>query len=473
MCDAYYWRNFVAGGAKRLGCPVPPIEKDLLREFRGFVRAFVDKHFLPLGQDEIPSLEEWLADSHYSDARRSELRAAAAACPVIGRDQFRCASFIKTECYDGYKYPRLINSRTDAFKAFTGPLFHAIERRLFDPAGPTGKFFVKKIPVAERSRFIFDRLFRHGGTYLASDYTAFEALFAPEFFRACEFQLYARAVKNLPERTNVLRVIQQALAGQNRCAGKLGSLRVNGCRMSGDMCTSLGNGFSNLMLMLFTCHKLGSKVDGVVEGDDGLFVVDGRVPTTADFAKLGFHIKLVASKDLGEAGFCKQFFGESKENLADPAAKLAGFGWTHSCLRYSGPGVMDALLRAKADSLLAEFPNAPVLTALGNYARRISGPGRRAYGGKGGAPTWWEAETLARQSDECVNYNIPPDSRLVVERLFKVPVTTQLAIEDYLNQLTKLTVLDHEAIRSIMKPQWADYYDKFVVEFGPGQHVDF
>jgi len=429
-----------------------------------------------LDEDVDLGFESWLTNAPYSDCRKRGLRAVFLANPVLADRHYRCKSFAKSETYGEYKHVRLINSRSDAFKCHTGPFFHAVEHAIFDPAGRIGSYFVKRIPVADRPRWLYDRLHRDGAVYYSSDFSAFESLIVPEVFRAVEFQLYAHMAKRLGQRGTILTHIRKALAGRNQCYLKDIRVRVNGCRMSGDMCTSLGNGFTNLMLWLFLCHEHGFDADGVVEGDDGLFRVsnsDGSpaVVTADDFASLGFRAKIESSTDIGEAGFCKMHFSASDgENIADPGYVIAGFGWTHSAQMHCGTAKMQELLRAKGNSLVATLPRCPILTALGRYVGRVLGHGRMRYDSADGSPTYWDRESgrVADVDEERVKRGIGDDTRRVFSSVFAVSEDYQKRVESYFDSLTEICELDYDLLRPIMRNVWSDYYYKHVMDFAPG-----
>ncbi len=77
--------------------------------------------------------------------------------------------------------------------------------------------------------------------------------------------------------------------------------------MSGEMNTSLGNGFSNLMFMLYACEIQGIECDGIVEGDDGAFALSlkpGQKFDESIFAEMGLTIKLEKHTDLMSMSFC-------------------------------------------------------------------------------------------------------------------------------------------------------------------------
>jgi len=323
-------------------------------------------------------------------------------------------------------------------------------------------WFIKYIPVSDRARYIYDRCYAPGAKYVATDYSSFEAHFTPKVALSLEWQLYSYLLGGTAAGRAELPWIRRALSGTNRCQFRGSSVKVEGVRMSGDMWTSIGNGFSNLMLMLYCCSRKGCDAVGVVEGDDGLFRVAGNSPTVSDFAELGWTIKLQEGKHIGEMGFCKQYFHEDvRENVVDPRELLVKFGWSMSRLRLGGPEVRKALLRAKADSLVAQYPNAPVARALAEYVFRVVGfTGDRAYedGWSPGyhdciRPRW----TTPYRSD-IRNY-------MVVERVFGVSVGVQYAIERYLDAKPDLGPLDCDAISVLMLPQWRVFDERYTATY--------
>lgn len=465
MPCADFMPNCHAGVVRRFGGALPPVETRLLREFRSFVRIWLRTHLPALRDDELLGFEEWVRQTHYSDSRRNELRRAFQDNPVLSARHYRCKSFPKRETYATWKYQRLINSRSDAFKAHVGPFIASVEHAVFATDGPIGKYFCKKIPVDQRSDFIYSRLHSPGALYQSNDFESFESSFTSPFLRACELQLYTHMARNLGADTQrVVTHLHRALASDNHCTFKRSSVKVDGCRMSGDMCTSLGNGFSNLMLWLFFAARAGIHVDGVVEGDDGIFRcshLDGSsaVLDVKEFGKLGFRAKCKTSSSLGHAGFCKMFFADgSRDNVADPAYRIASSSWTHSALMLGGRRTLDALLRAKGFSLLAMLPACPILTAYAKYLLRAVGPGKLLYSGQGGRKDYWEHEMLTnstgpRPVEQC--------SRIIMEDVFGVSTATQLSIENYLDGLDKLQDLTHPDIINLMRHEWFDYSDKY------------
>lgn len=280
------------------------------------------------------------------------------------RQSSKVKSFIKLESYDEVKEARWINSRVDDFKAFAGPYFKIVEDVLF--ARPE---FIKHVPVPDRPALI-NAMEQAGLKYYSTDFTAFESHFTPEFMRACECKLYTHVLGD-----NVYsRYMNDVITGNNVLKTRLGmTFQVQGRRMSGDMCTSLGNGFSNLMLAYFVYYSASGKIDlegftAYVEGDDGLFA--SPVPLTGDmYLPLGFTIKMDEIRSPREASFCGLLCSPDNCVIKDPRRVFRSFGWTSSFID-AGPAIMDSLLKSKALSLCYELPQCPILGVLGRVALR-------------------------------------------------------------------------------------------------------
>ena len=174
------------------------------------------------------------------------------------------------------------------------------------------------MPVPDRPQHIIDKLWLPGSSYVATDYTAYESHFVAELMEAIEFVLYEHMTQHLKEGPRFMELMRGVLAGKRKAQFKYFDVEVNATRMSGEMNTSLGNGFANLMLFEFACHKVGSECVGVVEGDDGLFRVNGPIPPSNLFESLGFTIKAVTHERLETASFCGMVFDvEDRVNVSD------------------------------------------------------------------------------------------------------------------------------------------------------------
>lgn len=380
------------------------------------LRAFVAEFCKGLPVAKQMSFEEWLDRTTYPLERKAELRACFEALRGGHPTPRQCAyiaTFVKSEFYQEYKHCRLINSRSDAFKAFSGPLFKAIEDVVYGLPQ-----FVKHIPVPERPAAIL-RLKRAGRRYYQTDYTAFESHFTVEILEAIECQVYRHCLSWCPEAAEVLCA---ALTGQNRLHTRTG-LRAT-CtarRMSGDMCTSLGNGLANWLLTAFLVAEKGGSLEGFVEGDDGLFSTDVEL-TAEDYHALGMTIKIVEVADPCKASFCGMVFSESGQIIRDPRKLFQGFGWTHSSIG-AGELRMRELLKAKALSGVYETPHCPIAGVL--FRRALDQT-------RGCRPRWVEdGYHVPPPIDVPVGPFAPtPDTRVLFHELYGISPEVQVQVED-------------------------------------------
>jgi hypothetical protein len=382
-----------------------------LERFAVFVEDWVKTH-VPVARHI--SFEEWLASTSYNEARKDELRRAYADLrggPPTERQCSHVDSFVKTESYPELKNARMINSRSDAFKVFSGPLFKAIEEELYQLPQ-----FIKHVPVPERPSVIMS-LRRVGYKVFATDFTAFESHFTPRFLTVCECVLYRHCLSWCRD----VDVLCDTICGLNRTRTRSGvRVNVRGRRMSGDMCTSLGNGFTNLMLALYIAHSKGGSLDGVVEGDDGLFVTNIELDSS-DYAALGFTIKIERVLDPCEASFCGMIFSESGEIVRDPRKFLQTFGWTSSFVN-GGEALMLELLRAKALSAVYETPQCPIVGAMARTALKKT---------RGVRPRFVEDgyHACPRDEQDLPDFAPSPDTRVLFSVKYGVSVETQLLVE--------------------------------------------
>jgi hypothetical protein len=309
-----------------------------------------------------------------------------------------------------------------------------------------------------------DMLYSPGFVYAATDYTSFESSFVKEVMLACEFELYKYMTQHLPEGSKFMALLHQVLTGTNVCIFKDFVLHINATRMSGEMNTSLGNGFSNLMFMLFLCEEIGSTdVLGVVEGDDGLFRVKGRFPTANEFEQLGMKIKLVEHLDICSASFCGIVFDpEDCVNVTDPIKQLITFGWTTRDYARVRESKLKVLLRSKSLSMAHQYPGCPILGSLARYGLRMTRGVDIRHHVKEGKMSLWEREKLLM----AISRPIPTKTcglatRQLVERLYGIPISDQLEIERYLDNLQSLEPLKIPSVESLIPSYQSDYFTNY------------
>lgn len=448
----------------------PPIDKRLMKKFNKFVRRWLRKHLLPLESDLDVSVEHWLSEAPYPDWRKKELRQIWASMNGWEQKFAKIKSFMKDETYPEYKAPRAINARSDQAKVFFGPIFHEIEKRVF--ALP---WFIKKIEMAKRPSYIRDLLCRVGNKYLSTDYTSFESSFVREVLEACEFELYDHMTSNLPGGKEWMRIVRETLAGKNRCRFNWCHVEVDATRMSGEMCTSLGNGFTNLMLMAFLCDLNNLELSGVFEGDDGLCSFAKPI-SLEPLKSLGFNVKAVWYDDLSEASFCGMIFDPKDELIiTDPLKVLCNYGWTSSQYAGSSNKTKKALLRAKALSMAYQYPRCPIIQALSRYLLRMTAGYNIASVLEKMRMNHYEREraeiilkTNERQLRSNVEGEIPLATRQLFERVYGITIVVQETVEEYFDSLTHLHAVQPPILDMFAKAEWRDYYSRYVRTVMPG-----
>lgn len=453
-----------AEGAVKRYCSNPPQpDRELTRKLEQFVKSWLDRNMRPLLPDEVPTFEEWLSSTNYPEWRKVELRAALVRLEETGlvNKHRKVKSFVKREAYPEYKYARCINARSDAFKVFSGPIFKAIEKQLF-----ARDEFIKKIPVEDRPKYIMDRLNIAGRKIVATDYTSFEALFTRKMMEAVEMQLYRHMTSGLRDGNEWFNEIHDTLTGRNLCQYRDFTVSVLAKRMSGEMCTSLGNSFSNLMFMLFACEQNGSVCTGVVEGDDGLFSIAGPVPSSAFFESMGLNIKLEEHDQIETASFCGLVFDPvDLVNVRDPRAVLADFGWVDGEYAFARSSKLRVLLRCKALSLSVQYAGCPIVGALADYGLRVTTRDDIRHYVANARLDEFVREKLQRAHrlyPKGRQYVEPPmRTRLLVQKLYGISVDQQIFIENSLRSLTVLKPLEVE----LSHPKvWAEYGRDYTVD---------
>jgi hypothetical protein len=279
----------------------------------------------------------------------------------------------KAEAYPTLKHARMINSRCDAMKSYVGPAVRSMEKKVYSLPQ-----FIKHVPVAERPAH-FKALERAGARYFVTDHTAFESHMVAKLQRACELVLVVYLLRWF---ARMAADIARADSGLNKCTHRASGVtaEIEGRRMSGDMWTSLFNGWTNLLVTMLVMadlgHTLGVTYDIRVEGDDGLIVMySGVAPTTADYARCGFTVKLVEVPDTGSCFNGVAFCGlvhEDGQMMRDPSAFIGKFSWAVDA-DTAGPLRRRQLLAAKAMSAIYETPHCPIVGVIARVALRACG----------------------------------------------------------------------------------------------------
>lgn len=461
------------GSKCRFLAKMPTQNEELMSEFKCFIKTWIKNNLIPLSNEVDVSFETWLCNTNYPNWRKQELTSVWEEHSRILLDKdFKLSSFIKDEVYPEFKPSRWINARSDVFKCYAGPYIKAIENVVYQL-----KYFIKKVPIKDRPSYLTNMLKREGAMYFATDFSTFESVFTKQMLEACEFQLYDHMLSRVPGGPEFCSIYSEALSGMNKLKSKYYSITVEAVRMSGEMSTSLGNGFTNLMLMLFMFTKYSkcTGVELVVEGDDGLGVFSGIPPASKDFEQLGCNLKLEFHQELEHASFCGLIFDSvDLINLTDPREVLVTFGWTGGKQSKCSNKNLLKLLRCKSLSLIHQYPGCPIIQALARYGLRMTRSvsnylvhflnhrGSRVFNS-------WERDqiysAICEYSDErnILFLETGINTRILCEKLYGISISQQLRIESMLDFKDDLSPL---IVDSDIKfhEHWKLYFDRYVVE---------
>jgi len=447
--------------AKRFGTELPHTR--CYEGMRNFSRKLIRTEWLPLkadalSKDHMKRVREWLAKTNYSDARKKELLEVAEDVFKLPIEQLEpLKSHIKAEFYTEPKVARWINARCDKAKVLLGPYIKAIEEKVYE-----SHWFIKHVPIPDRPKLIEETLSKFKYIW-NNDYTSFEAHMIPDVLRACELQLYSYMLQFVPGGKHVIDVLHHLLPGKNKPKSNMLGVELNGVRMSGEMCTSLGNGFTNLVVMLYVANMKGydiTKINGFVEGDDGIFGCDEGILSNEDFAKVGFITKFEISKTVSSAKFCQLSYDKANYHvITDIRRTLMKFPWTFAAQMHGGPKVMKQLLRAKALSLAYEAPYCPVSRTLANLGLRLTRGFKPIFDDK-----WKVCPDEAKILELFGIHKIELSTRQLVEEQQHISIETQCRIEKLLDGVDEFGQIDISSF-NLFKHEDYHHYEKFVVKY--------
>lgn len=463
------------GMCKRV-VPVPPGDypltaprRALRREFRMFVHNWLKTHINPLRQDELMNFNEWLTQTPYPKSRKDQLNAVydrlnknhismASKDPKITKVK----SFIKDESYETWKFPRWINSRSDEWKCLFGPYVKSIEKKLYKL-----KYFIKNVPVRDRPQFLMDHVYKLGKMYAATDFTSFESHFTSDWKNNCERLLYKHMTSQLGG--EFMEAYDRVLVNEKyTISNPIVGAKVRALRMSGEMDTSMANGFSNLMIIAFALYKNGMDYDRIiVEGDDSLFMINDKIDVSI-FTRLGFRIKLEYHQFIHTASFCGNVFDpDDLVVVTDPRPALVDFGWTKKTDVNSSPKRRQVLLRAKAYSLLYQYGGSPILTNFALYVLRVTkryDTALQKFAISDRSITEWDRNQLL----EAIRYKgrypeIGRNTRFLVKELYDIEIDEQYQLEQYFDMLSTEQPIDHYIIERWGRkyPEWEKFYQEY------------
>jgi len=433
--DPGHTPSYIGGALKRIGFEPPAMNRRDKRKFASFVKFYCRKNLQPLTDTDVPTVPQWLNKTDYTTARRQELLREWNKYSKNPKSKIlrRVKSFIKDETYPSYKYPRLINSRVDVAKCLFGPLCWAVSKRVF--ALPQ---FIKNIPVSQRPEALRQRIYVPDGEYNATDYTSFESHFTKERMTLTTKTLFSHMTSKCSQYLkDIAALMFRTLSSNNLIINKMVSFLIEAKRCSGEMDTSLSNGFTNSMNIEYIAWKENKGVHYFVEGDDGIARWEGKAPSQKAFEDLGWVIKIETSKDLADLSFCGQVCDiDDLVVVTDVAEQLARVGWTNSRYVNSNMKTRLQLLRAKGYSLVFQYAGCPILETLGRRILQLTDGieieqriinNHEAY--------HRDVLTSAIREHKKIRTPIKTNTRLLVERLYNINVDEQVRVEKTIDQM--------------------------------------
>lgn len=433
--------------------------------FPVFVRNWVRKNLKPLARDTDVTLETYLDKTHYTLSEKDRIRETVRKEEGrLTRRNKKPKCFKKEEPYDTYKYFRSIFARPDGFKALVGPIFKCIEEELFKL-----KYFIKKIPRDQWAKVLVEM--EDLGVKFSTDYTAFESHFDPETMKMCEFLLYDYMTQDLPDHEYFMRLIDEVLAGENICEFKFFTLTIKGRRMSGEMNTSLGNSFFNLMVLLYVFWYLGvEKHDEKVEGDDGAVTASNCDPDEVQtvFTDMGLDIKVDVHREISKMSFCGMVFHpRDLINITDPMKACVKMSWAMKRYARARTPKLGALASMKALSYIYQYPGCPVVTKMALWVLRKTK--HYDYRSIWKSLSMYEREmlheALARKDEllKLARRKPPQNTRILMHEVYGVSPTLQKTLEKEFDY-SGFDYIDWSDYKFVMPPVWEECWNRYVVD---------
>lgn len=454
-------RSAVAGCVKRCTSAMPIPNHFHLLKFAAFSGAEIAK-VEQLSREVEITVTSWLEKTSYSRKlqRRMTVEYKTGLHPCDDPKFNRVGQFVKNERFPEFKAPRLINAKGTSYKFHFGPIVSEVERIIYQMPE-----FIKSVPVRLRPMYITKMVGGPGRRILTTDFTSFEANFTSFIMRNCENALIRHVFKNHPLSKKV-EWFCRSIEGRQVCDSKLGySMEVDGTRMSGEMSTSLSNGFSNLMFMKYIFATLGvTDLRIVVEGDDAIMSIpsDAPVPTIDHFAQLGLKVKLEEHDTLATASFCGIIFAEEDMiNITQPIAAVVEMNILNEKCAPMRVSKKMSFLKSKAMSAKYQYNGCPIVDAYASWILRETARYDIRYA-DARCTDWWTIQKMIARDNTTewrTRTESPPATRKLVEEQYGIAVSEQLALEALFDNAGALKPWYDPLFHSLCPGVWNDAWD--------------
>jgi hypothetical protein len=216
--------------------------------------------------------------------------------------------FIKDEFYWEDKPPRTIFSRDYGFNALYGTITKPLEHIFMQHSE-----FAKGKNFIERGKLFSDKY--HRFKYMVeNDFSKFESSQRSELLKLVELKLYLNVFEET-EHEFIENIFEHKLNKEMSSREGI-KAKLYGCRGSGDMDTSLGNGILNYVACKYftMINNVCEKDNLIIDGDDSIIFVNSIDNLTETFSDFGFECKLIIRKDYHDLDFCSGKFIKINQN---------------------------------------------------------------------------------------------------------------------------------------------------------------
>jgi len=302
--------------------------------------------------------------------------------------------------------------------------------------------FIKTVPVRDQPDYIIEKLMDCFSAIANNDATSYEAHFKEEVMYNIEFQFYNYMCSSSPMLMERMRKIEMVLTGEQHLVFKYFSVIMDSLRMSGEMNTSLGNGFTTNILVSFLAWIRQCIAKALVEGDDNLsaWQFEECVPTAEDWHELGWKMKVETPESVCTASFCGNVFDvDDKIVIVDPREALLNFGWTRKIYTNASNDLLEQLLRSKGLSMAHQYNGCPILGKFGRHVCDITSHlAKRMRKSIINTMNGYDKEEYLRNVTDTLPPHIEPSpgSRFLVEKLYGISIAEQIAFEASIELIT-------------------------------------
>lgn len=470
------------GILKRIASVPPEYDEQIMESLYEYTRKFCETNLVPLLPDVDISNATWLKNNKsYTEQRKLHM---AKIFQNTDHDYLsrkakhtKVKHFTKEESYPEYKAPRGIFPRSEAALNRYGPVIACISESVWKLPQ-----FIKKIPVGDRSNYIKEYFSDIEGVSQIGDFVSYEASFVKKLMNVA-FILYKYMTQNHPEAYARVLEFESVVTGVNTIEGANFVVSILCGRMSGEVDTSVANGFTTLMVIGHVHERFLHTFRSLVEGDDNNTKSKLRM-TPEMFLPYGLNIKIFAAPNEFEGGFCgMQFDPEANTNIIDPVKVILKSCWSKRQYNDAVLSTRQALTKSVALCRLHEAPGCPIVQEFAAYLLRMTYRNRANFQHL----DYYELEqkgllnvidSVKEKKEHLIKKFLPFSmqlamtpykpvqwsTRLMMHRLYKITPDEQIRIEKFFRDKTDDAPFFIEEIYRNCHADQIDYYNRFVYE---------